>query len=256
VRNENVDWRERWKEKSRRMFDSSEARKAFDNVFDFDTGQALLKLRHRGVIDRLYGVLESGKESKVFLAENMDGKQVLVKIYMTRAGDFREMQDYLKGDRRFSSAPSSRREVVSEWCRKEFSNLKKALGTVTCPEALSFESNVLVMEFIGREGRPFPKLKEVEIENPDQALQVVLDGVKLLWREEELVHGDLSEYNILVRENELVWIDFSQGVHRNHPSAEELVKRDILNLAKFFSNQGADVHPRRLKERITENLVD
>jgi Serine/threonine protein kinase involved in cell cycle control len=236
------------------MFDSSEAEKAFGNVFDFDTGEALLKLRHRGVIETLYGVLEAGKESKVFLAESPDGDEVLVKIYMTRAGDFREMQNYLKGDRRFSSSPTSRKEVVEEWCRKEYSNLKNAADQVVCPEALGFEDNVLVMEFVGRGGRAYPKLKEVDIENPDGALEVVLDGVKRLWREEQLVHGDLSEYNVLVRDTELVWIDFSQGVHRTHPSARELLERDVENISDFFYRQGASVDPDSRAQRVSEEL--
>ncbi|MFB6115756.1 MAG: hypothetical protein ABEK04_05745, partial [Candidatus Nanohalobium sp.] len=63
---ENIDYRERWKEESRKMFDSSEARKAVDNVFDHETKKALLKLGDRKVIDRLYGTIESGKESLVF----------------------------------------------------------------------------------------------------------------------------------------------------------------------------------------------
>jgi RIO kinase 1 len=254
VNGENIDWRERWKEQSRRMFDSSEAEKAFGNVFDYDTGEALLKLRHRGVIETLRGVLEAGKESKVFLAEDPEGDEVLVKIYMTRAGDFREMPNYLKGDRRFSSTPSSRKEVVEEWCRKEYSNLKNAADQVVCPDALGFEDNVLAMEFVGQNGRPYPKLKEVEIENPDRALEVVLDGVKRLWRQEELVHGDLSEYNVLVRETELVWIDFSQGVHRTHPSARQLLERDVENIADFFQRQGADVDPQSRATVLSDGL--
>ncbi|EHK01727.1 Non-specific serine/threonine protein kinase [Candidatus Haloredivivus sp. G17] len=73
------------------------------------------------------------------------------------------------------------------------------------------------MEFVGEEFSPYPKLKEVNIENPEAALDQALNKIKALWEEEKLVHGDLSEYNILVEEDELVWIDFSQGVHESHP---------------------------------------
>lgn len=225
------------------MFDSSEARKAADNVFDHPTKRALLKLGDRGVLKQLYGTIESGKESVVFLADTPDDERVLVKIYMTRAGSFREMKNYLRGDPRFREFKDTRRAIIEEWCKKEYRNLGKASNVVKCPEPIAYEKNILVMEFIGRDFSPYPKLKDVEIENPLEAYKSVTKGVKRLWEEEELVHGDLSEYNILVRENELVWIDFSQGVHKNHPEAEEMLERDVFNVAKFFSKQGADIDP-------------
>lgn len=238
---EDIDYRERWKEESRKMFDSSEARKAVDNVFDHATKKALLKLGDRKVLDRLYGTIESGKESLVFLADTPEGERVLVKIYMAQAGSFRDMMQYLRGDKRLRNVKKDRRSVINEWCKKEYKNLDKALNVVKCPEPIAYENNILVMEFIGEEFSPYPKLKDVEIENPEEAFEMVLNGIKKLWEEERIVHGDLSEYNILVAEDELVWIDFSQGVHVSHPEALELGKRDVRNVANFFRKQGADI---------------
>jgi RIO kinase 1 len=245
------DVRERWKEESRTMFDSSEQRKAFENVFDLHTRKALMKLSDRKVLKKLYGTIESGKESAVFLADTPDDQRVLVKIYMTQAGGFRDMRKYLQGDPRFRSVKPERRTVMSEWCKKEFRNLKKARNVVKCPEPLGFQKNILIMEFIGREFSPFPKLKDVELENPDVGYRNVINGIERLWKEEELVHGDLSEYNILINDTpELIWIDFSQGVHRSHPEAEELLKRDIRNVSNWFEKQGADTDPEKAFERI------
>lgn len=246
---DDFDLRERWKEESRTMFDSSEARKAFENVFDDTTQEALLKLADRKVLEKLYGTIESGKESVVFLADTPEEERVLVKIYMHQAGNFRSMENYLRGDKRFEEFKSDRKSVIQEWCKKEFKNLKKASNVVPCPEPVAFQQNILVMEFIGEDFSPYPKLKDVEITNPDRALEIVLDGIEDLWREEKLVHGDLSEYNILVNsEGELTWIDFSQGVHRTHPEAIELLKRDLENIGNFFRRQGADVEPGELFE--------
>jgi RIO kinase 1 len=249
-RNEDIDYRERWKEQSRKMFDSSEARKAVDNVFDHETKKALLKLGDRRVIDKLYGTIESGKESLVFLADTPEGERVLVKIYMAQAGSFRDMMQYLRGDKRFRNVKDDRRSVINEWCKKEYKNLDKASKVVNCPEPIAYQKNILVMEFIGEDFSPYPKLKDVEIENPDEAFEMVMDGIEKLWREEDLVHGDLSEYNILVAEDELVWIDFSQGVHVSHPEAVELGKRDIRNVANFFQNQGADIDMGKALNRV------
>lgn len=233
------------------MFDSSEARKAFENVFDHSTSMALLKLSEQGILDKLYGTIESGKESVVFLADTEEGERVLVKIYMTRAGSFREMKRYLRGDERFRNVKDDRRAVVQEWCKKEYRNLKKASNVVNCPEPIAFRRNIVVMEFVGEEFSPYPKLKDVEVENPQEGYKQVLNGIERLWREEELVHGDLSEYNLLVdSEGVIWWIDFSHGVHFNHPEAEELLKRDIKNIAGFFSRQGAETNVEKDYKRV------
>ncbi len=251
MKDENFDFEERWREESRKMFDTSEARKAFQNVFDHSTSMALLKLSEQGVIKKLYGTIESGKESVVFLADTEEDERVIVKIYMNRAGSFREMKKYLRGDERFRNVKDDRRTVIQEWCKKEFRNLKKASNVVKCPEPLAFRDNILVMEFVGEEFSPYPKLKDLEIENPQQGYKQVIDNISRLWNEEELVHGDLSEYNMLVDDKGVLWwIDFSQGVHFNHPEAEELLKRDIKNIANFFERQGADTDVEKDYKRV------
>ena len=245
---------DREKEKARRMFDTSEARKAFENVLDHDTLMALIKLEEREVLEKMYGTIESGKESVVFLADTPEDERVLVKIYMDQAGGFRDMEQYLRGDKRFRNIKSGRKSIIKEWCKKEYKNLKKASNVLNCPEAMAFQENILVMEFIGHDFSAFPKLKDVEIENPSQALDRILSEMEKLWRKEKLVHGDLSEYNVLVTdEGELVWIDFSQGVHKTHPKALELLKRDVENVIDFFNEQGADRDPEKaLKSIISE----
>lgn len=232
------------------MFDDSEARKAFQNVFDHRTSQALLKLADRNVLEKVYGTIESGKESVVFLADTPEGERLIVKIYMTRAGNFREMKNYLRGDKRFRNIKDDRRSIIEEWCKKEFRNLKKASKVLRCPEPVAFQENILVMEFVGEDFSPYPKLKDVEIENPQEGYKQVLESIRKLWQQEELVHGDVSEYNILVEEDLLVWIDFSQSVHISHPEAENLLRRDIENISDFFERQGANIKTQKAFEAI------
>ncbi|MFB6192744.1 MAG: serine protein kinase RIO [Candidatus Nanohaloarchaea archaeon] len=253
MKDENIDFRERWKEESRRMFDSSEGRKAFENVFDHETKKALLKLGDRKVLDQLYGTIESGKESSIFLADTPEGEKVIVKIYMTQAGSFREMEKYLRGDQRFRNFKSDRRSIINEWCKKEYRNLEKASNIVKVPEPEAFQKNILVMEFIGEDFTPYPKLKDVQIENPGEAFRKIKKNIENLWNEEEIVHGDLSEYNVLMTEEGEVWIDFSQGVHRSHPEAVELLKRDIENMVSFFQRQGANVDSEKAVNSVLDN---
>ncbi|MFB6209342.1 MAG: serine protein kinase RIO [Candidatus Nanohaloarchaea archaeon] len=245
------DFDDRWREESRRMFDSSDARKAFQNVFDHRTSKALLKMAEREVVEKVYGVVESGKESVIFLADTPDGERILLKIYMTRAGNFREMKDYLRGDKRFRNVKDDRRSIVREWTKKEFRNLEKASKLVSCPEAIAVQENILAMEFLGEKFSPYPKLKQVEVENPWEAFDQTVEGIEKLWRQEKLVHGDLSEYNILVdRRGQKYWIDFSQGVHREHPEARQLLRRDVKNVADFFERQGAEPEAQNAFESI------
>jgi len=233
------------------MFDSSEGKKAFENVFEKKTQETLLKMADNKVLTKLYGTIESGKESVVFLADDKDGNRVLVKIYMTQAGSFRNMKRYLQGDKRFRNLKNDRRSIIHEWCKKEYKNLSDAKDVLKCPKPIANRNNILVMEFIGKEFSPYPKMKDVNIENPDKAFEVVKKQYKRLWTQKEIVHGDLSEYNILVNSNgEMVWIDFSQGVHKSHPEAISLLERDIKTIASFFNKQGGSIDAERAKEEI------
>jgi serine/threonine-protein kinase RIO1 len=70
-----------------------------------------------------------------------------------------------------------------------------------------------------------------------QAHVAYLECVKMMWRmynEAKLVHGDLSEYNILYWRNECVFIDVSQSVEHDHPSAFDFLRKDCENICAFF----------------------
>ena len=93
------------------------------------------------------------------------------------------------------------------------------------------------MEFIGTEHDRGRRLAEVDIENPETAYEVVREYIRRLYAA-GLVHGDLSEYNLLVHEGELVVIDVGQAVTIHHPNAEAFLERDCENVASFFTRQG------------------
>jgi RIO kinase 1 len=62
-----------------------------------------------------------------------------------------------------------------------------------------------------------------------------------LYRKADLVHGDLSEYNIMMWKGKPVIFDVSQAVPTSHPMAEFLLRRDLENVSKFFSRLGVKV---------------
>jgi RIO kinase 1 len=97
------------------------------------------------------------------------------------------------------------------------------------------------MEFIGEEGESAPLLRETEIKNPKRIYNLVLGSVKKLYQKAKLVHGDLSEYNIMLWKNQPVLFDVSQAVPLEHPMADQLLRRDLENVNRYFKRLGVEV---------------
>lgn len=219
------------------IWEDHEAEKNFENVFNEETLRALYDLADDGHFEVLHGFVKQGKESNVCVAETKEGEAVAVKIYVVEASNYEEMSTYLLNDPRFQGISDSRRDIIFNWCAKEYKNLMKAEHAgVDAPRPHGFEKNVLVMDFLGDDLRPAPRLKDVELHEPERELEHIVEQMRLLWQEEDLVHGDLSEYNVLwYRKPHL--IDFSQGVVGSHPLSDELLERDVANLVNHFNKR-------------------
>ncbi|MFC7176830.1 serine/threonine-protein kinase Rio1 [Halosegnis marinus] len=225
--------------------------KVTDSVFDDATLAALYKLVQDGHVAAFGGPLSTGKEANVYLAAG-DDRDVAVKIYRINASDFRAMRDYLDGDPRFEGIGSDKRKVVVAWTKKEFANLMRARDAgVRVPEPIAVQRNVLVMEFLGRDGERAKRLSEVAVENPETAYEVVREYTRRLYRA-GLVHGDLSEYNVVVHDGELYVLDLGQAVTVHHPNSRDFLERDCRNVAAFFSRQGYEVTGEAMFEYVTE----
>lgn len=236
----------------RKRIKNSERLKVDDSVFDDATYAAVYKLVQDGYIEAFGGPISTGKEAAVYNALGADETNVAVKVYAISASDFKQMRDYLDGDPRFEGIGNDKRKVVMAWVRKEFANLKRAKEAgVRVPDPIAVERNVLVMEFVGsEEGQRGHRLAEVTIENPETAYEVVREYTRRLYAA-GLVHGDLSEYNIVVHDGELVVIDLGQAVTVHHPNSREFLERDCRNVANFFARQGVDTSGERLLEYVT-----
>jgi len=213
--------------------------KNFENVFNERTLRALFRLADEGYFEVLHGFVKLGKESNVCVAEDGDGNMLAVKIYMVESGAYRDMRKYLLQDPRFEGIKDQRRDIVFAWCRKEFKNLMKATRSgVHAPEPVAFDENILLMEFLGEGMDPAPRLQDVRLEEPRRELDAILEEVQRLWQEESLVHGDLSEFNLVWHDRPYL-IDFSQAVLQAHPLADELLERDVGNLVRHFRKEYA-----------------
>lgn len=228
-------------EKEQRILRSHESERAvFEEVFDKSTLMVLYDIMNAGVFDHLNGVVASGKESRVYWGVTAENTSVAVKIYLVASAEFKHRLQYIAGDPRFGSVRKGMRNIVNVWARKEFKNLRTAYDArVPVPKPIYVKGNVLVTEFIGKDGVPSPTLNTCEVAQKHYI--EVLKAVSKLYRV-ELVHADLSEYNVFLHKNKLILFDFSSAVSIAHPNAERFLARDISNINRFFSKRGFDVY--------------
>jgi RIO kinase 1 len=238
----------------RERLKNTEQFKVEQSVFDDATLAALYKLVQDGYVRAFGGPISSGKEATVYSAlGDEEYGEVAVKVYRINASDFRDMREYLVGDPRFEELSGDKKRVVLAWTRKEFANLKRAQKAgVRVPNPIAVQRNVLVMEFLGSDGERAPTLDDAHLENPETAFEVVREYMRRLY-DVGLVHGDLSEYNIIVHDGDLCIIDLGQAVTIHHPNSGDFLTRDCANVASFFQRQGMDVRGDELEDWIREH---
>jgi RIO kinase 1 len=210
--------------------------KVREDVFDDVTLLALYKLVHKKWFSVLGGSISTGKEANVFYAER-EGVGVAIKIYRIRTANFTTMSSYITGDRRFSHVKKAKKELIFAWTRKEFSNLVRARDAgVAVPEPLVWDRNILIMSFMGEGEIPYPQLRNASMDDPADTYTHILKIIDTLYNNAEIVHADLSEFNILYG-NQPYIIDMGQSVTRDHPRALPFLMRDIRNINRFFKNR-------------------
>jgi RIO kinase 1 len=223
----------------------TDERATVEEVFDSKTRMFVFDLMNSGVIYELNGVVSSGKEARVYWGTTREGTDLAVKIYLTSSAEFkRGMHKYIEGDPRFKDVKHDTRSLIAVWAQKEFRNLCEAYAAkVRVPKPIAVKSNIVVMEFIGKEGVSAPSLKEQPPEDPEKVYKVIVTYLKRLYQKAKIVHGDLSEYNIMIWNGKPVVFDVSQSVSIQHPLADFMLRRDLANVNRFFSRQNVDVIP-------------
>jgi len=232
---------------------NSEDMKLRSEVFDVPTLKALYTFASKGMIEKMGGVISTGKEGNVFHAIGEGGREMAIKIYRISTSDFRKMEDYMLGDPRFSNIRHTQKGIVFTWTQKEFRNLQRAAEAgVRAPEPYDADRNILIMEFIGKDGIPAPRLRDVTPGEPERIYRTVESYMVALYQKAKLVHADLSEFNILLYEGEPVIIDMGQSVLLDHPMSREFLLRDARNVVKYFRKLGVDCSEESLLAKITK----
>jgi RIO kinase 1 len=215
-----------------------------------------------GWISDVLRPVRGGKEADVLLCRGsslLDHRLVAAKIYRPRRQrGFADDATYWEGamrhfDRRVRVAATKRsafgREVrFSSWIDREHQLLTRlhAAGAAV-PRGLARASGGLLLEWIGEGEEPAPQLRQVRLHSADAeaVLEALLEQVRLFLAH-DVVHADLSEYNVLWAGRPIV-IDFPQAVDpRFNRSARDLLRRDVGNLVKHFARYGLYRDPDRL----------
>ena len=234
----------------------SEEYEVLEEVFDKSTLMTVYDFLNKGVIDEIHGVVKAGKEARIYWGKDRDGKELAVKIYLTIASEFKKGKiQYIEGDTRFKHVKHDTRSLVFAWAMKEFKNLQLALkAKVKVPKPIAVKSNVLIMQFIGKDGNPAPELRELPPKNPEFIYNELLEYVKRLYQRAELIHGDISEYNVMVWRGKPILFDMAQAVLSSHPMALTFLQRDLENLNRYFKKLDVKVlSVDEIYRRITES---
>ncbi|MES2718846.1 MAG: PA4780 family RIO1-like protein kinase [Pseudomonadota bacterium] len=211
------------------------------------TPSRLQPLLDEGLIDSVQRQLMSGKEAMVFVVQS-GGETVCAKVYKEANNrSFRQAVDYTENRKTKNSRQAramakgtkfGRQAMEAAWQSAEVDALYRlAAAGVRVPRPINFHEGVLLMELVcDANGDAAPRLNDMAF-SPDEArahhATLIREVVRMLAA--GVVHGDLSEFNILVGADGPVIIDLPQAVDaagNNHAAA--MLERDVANLRHYF----------------------
>lgn len=205
--------------------------KRFKLTFDGYDALAMNVFINRDSIDSIGGEVGVGKESEVRKAK-WKGNEVIIKFHREGKISFRDVKkerNYL-GKREHSS----KMFIAKLAAEKEYKALKNLSKDVRVPKVFDYNRHSIIMENIEGE-----ELTDVKLDSSDAEFifNILKEEIKNIYKK-GFVHGDLSEFNVLISEKELKIIDWSQVLKvDSHPNVREILKRDIKNICNYFNRK-------------------
>lgn len=198
--------------------------------------------------------IKSGKEADVFLAASPQDGLFALKVYKDPGRrTFRKSDAYTMGkhvkNRSEARAMSGgnragKRIAHDKWIRREFYMLEKLyIAGCAIPKTYATRDHSILMEYIGDTGYPAPKLSDIALERSEaeRTFEIIIENIRLFLKN-GIVHGDLSEFNILYWHDRPYIIDFPQSIDiRNNPYAKEFLERDIRGVCKYFDRNSEEI---------------
>ncbi|WP_037603455.1 serine protein kinase RIO [Streptacidiphilus rugosus] len=208
-------------------------------------------------VDTEFGIVKTGKEADVFLVERAvpgTGRRTLMAAKRYRDGQhrlFHRDSGYLEGrshkESRVSRAMAKRSDfgkqaIAGQWAAAEFAALSRLwVAGAAVPYPVQILGTEILMEFIGDDsGAAAPRLAQLRTEEADlEDLWEQLGRSLSLLARDGFAHGDLSAYNILVKDGRLVIIDVPQIVDViANPRGRSFLERDVRNVGAWFVAHG------------------
>ncbi|HTF96716.1 MAG TPA: PA4780 family RIO1-like protein kinase [Cellvibrio sp.] len=207
-----------------------------------------------GLIDEVYYQLMSGKEAQVFVV-SANNQVRCAKVYkeankrsFKQAAQYQEGRSVRNSRRARAMAKGTKfgqREAEQAWLNAEVEALYRlAEAGVRVPTPYWFLDGVLVMELVvDEDGDPAPRLDDVAFDAEtarDYHGRMMQEIVRMLCA--GLVHGDLSEFNVLIDHSGPVVIDLPQAVNAaGNNNAKMMLLRDVNNMTQYFGQYAPDL---------------
>jgi len=218
------------------------------------TPKRIAPLIEDGIIDHVLGQLMSGKEATVYVVQCGDEIRC-AKVYKeANQRSFHQAVHYTEGRKEKNTRKAraiekgsryGRKEQEAAWQHTEVDALYKlAAAGVRVPHTYGFYEGVLLMELLtDADGAAAPRLNDLALsEQQAREFHAMLIKQVVLMLCAGIVHGDLSEFNILVDTNGPVIIDLPQAVDAAaNSNASRILERDVENLANYFGQFAPDL---------------
>lgn len=217
-----------------------------------------------GLVTEVMRTIKSGKEAAVWLCRGgpaAGSPLVAAKVYRSRhRRNFKNDAIYKEGrviqKRRIRVAVEKKtrfgRELEDGWWVNRESEALTTLHAAGAdvPRPIAASGAAVLMEYIGDAKEAAPQLLRVSLdtEEAQRAFDRLLWNLEL-WLSRDVVHADLSAYNILYWEDRAIVIDFPQSIDaRTNPNARELLARDLTHLCRHFARYGVEENAADLTE--------
>ena len=213
---------------------------------------SLNNLIARNVIAALGDRIGVGKEGSVYYALTPSGERVVVKFHREGRRTFRRIRLL--------------RSYAADKPRKHWLQIAKLIGErefkalveleregARVPRAIAWNRNAVVQEYIP--GVELYRVRGLTVEEAEAVLEDIVETIRIAYARVGIVHGDLSEYNVLVPENGGAYIiDWPQYAYREEEGADLLLQRDLEYISRYFRKRfGIQVDWRKLLERVRGN---
>lgn len=191
------------------------------------------ELQKAGAITDLVAEVNAGKEATIYIA-HLNGAPLIVKAF----------RHQLTSHNRAKGNPQLRAASIAS---REYYLLTLAYKAgLRVPTPAKQINNTLLMRFVGENWQPAPQLRNTTLIYPEEYFNELIEQIWLLYNKAKLIHGDLSEYNILVFEDLPVIIDFPQAINMNliemrYPNNLkknlQVMQKDIHTVCQYFAKE-------------------